>query len=122
MPAVLSFKPATLSLEFVAGDDVPIVLTFSTKSDAGVTTPLDLTGSQVAVVVNSAQPYQQATVNMDIPTPLQGKASGLLLSAITAPMNTTDKPIKRDWFVYVIDALGHKRTYISGVATVLPRI
>jgi hypothetical protein len=122
MPAVLSFKPAALSLEFVAGDDVPIVLTFSTKSDAGVTTPLDLTGSQVSVVINSATPFQQCLVAMSITDPANGKASGILPSSMTSPLNTTEKPVKRDWFVYVVDSLGHRRTYISGAATVLPRI
>jgi hypothetical protein len=118
----LSFKPASLSLEFVAGDDVPIALTFSSKDGSGAVTAMNLTGCQVAAVINTATAGQQATVSMAITTPLQGKVSGLLSAALTAPLNTSDKPIKRDWFVYVVDAAGHKRTYISGTATVLPRV
>lgn len=119
---VLSYKPANVTLEFQAGDDVPLALTFSTKATDGTVTPLNLTGSQAGVVINGAVPYQQTTVSMDITNATQGKVSAVLSAALTATLNTTDKSVKRDWFVYVIDAAGHKRTYISGTANVLPRV
>lgn len=119
----LSYRPASLNLEFVAGDDVPVPLVFSLEDDAGAVTALDLSGCQVVAFIEDGN---SASAPLALTTAITDPAAGKVLCTIpattSATLNQTAKSQKRNWFVQVVDALGARRTYVSGVITILPKV
>lgn len=119
----LSYRPASLNLEFVAGDDVPVPLVFSLEDDAGAVTALDLSGCQVVAFIEDGN---SASAPLALTTAITEPAAGKVLCTISATtsatLNQTAKSQKRNWFVQVVDALGARRTYVSGVITILPKV
>lgn len=120
---LLSYRPASLNLEFVAGDDVPVPLTFSLEDDAGVVTSLNLTDCQVnAYIEDGSSATASVAIQTQIVDALAGAVKCVIPSASSAALNTTGKSLKRNWFVQVVDSLGARRTYVSGTVTILPRV
>lgn len=119
----LSYRPASLNLEFIAGDDVPIPLVFSLEDDAGVVTALNLTGCQVnAYIEDGSSATAAVPIGAQITDAVAGKVQCAITAAVSAALNTTGKSTKRNWFVQVVDAQGARRTYVSGVAAILPKV
>lgn len=117
----LSYRPATLNLEFVAGDDVPVPLTFAMQDDAGVVTPYDLTGATVSAYIEDGKPGEPVAMQVDITDAAAGKVLCTIPNTASGPLNTTSKTVKLSWFVQVASAAG-KRTMLTGTVAVLSRI
>lgn len=117
----LSYRPATLNLEFVAGDDVPVPLTFAMQDDAGAVTPYDLTGATVAAYIEDGKPGASISMQVQVTDAAAGKVLCSLPSEASGPLNTTSKTVKLSWFVQVASAAG-KRTMLTGTVAVLSRI
>ena len=117
----LSYRPATLNLEFVAGDDVPVPLTFAMQDDAGVVTPYDLTGATVSAYIEDGKPGESVELQVQFTDAAAGKVLCTLPSALSGPLNTTSKTVKLAWFVQVASVSG-KRTMLTGTVVVLSRI
>lgn len=117
----LSYRPASLNLEFVAGDDVPVPLTFALQDDAGAVVPFDLTGATVVAYIEDGKPGSSVPLVVQVTDPAEGKVLCTLSAASSATLNTTAKSAKYTWFVQVTGGAG-RRTMLSGTVTVLPAI
>lgn len=117
----ISFRPAALNLEFVAGDDVPVPLVLELEDDAGAVLPYDLTGATVAAYVEDGKPGNPVPFAVEVTDAAAGKVTCTLASAASTALNTSAKTVKLTWFLQVTGAAG-RRTLITGSVAVLSRI
>jgi hypothetical protein len=117
----LTFKPANLSIEFVAGDDVTIPLTLSEVGADGAKVPVNLAGS---VITGRFSPpgANVLAVLFTVTDSQAGKATLTLTRAQTESLNRGASAVNATWDVQVMDSSGAYRTYISGAAKVLPKV
>lgn len=117
----LSYRPASLNLEFVAGDDVPVPLTFALQEEGGTPVGFDLTGATVSAYIEDGRQGDPVAFSASVTDAPAGKVLLNLPSSLSGPLNTTGKSVKLNWFVQVVTSAG-RRTMVSGTVLVLPRI